>query len=120
MNIRVFGHIGLLIVAAAVLMVSGCAKSTHPVVSEEAILDGEQLEQAQRLYAQLQREHSLHRDRKCLELAGTLLDYYPAFDRNDEVLSVAVQSAYRLDDYGQALTLTEEFRTKFPTSPLLD
>lgn len=121
MNLRVAGLAVLL--GALVLLGSGCAgggSGAARMESEEARLGTDQLVQAQRLYAQLQRDHSLHRDRKCLEVAGTLLDYYPAFERNDEVLSLAVQSAYRLEDLEQALALTDEFLTRFPGSPLAE
>lgn len=111
----------VLVLGTVAVLMTGCAGGrSNPVTDESARLGGDQMVQAQRLYAQLKREFSLHRDRKCLEIAGNLLDYYAPFDRNDEVLSMAVQSAYRLGDSKQALTLTEEFLEKFPESPLLD
>lgn len=110
----------LLLLVGAALLLPGCSGGAGKVETEEARLGTDQLVQAQRLYAQLQRDHSLHRDRKCLELAGSLLDYYPTFERNDEALSLAVQSAYRLDDLAQALALTDEFLNRFPDSPLVD
>ena len=51
------------------------------------IFPGRSLELAQRLFAQLQWEHSSHRYRKVLDIAANLLDYYPNFAHNDEVLS---------------------------------
>ena len=120
MIVRISGLVFLLL-AAGVLLLAGCGGGSGTGVSHDAgSLSQGQLDQAQRLYAQLKREFSLHRDRKCLELVGTLLDYYPGFDRNDEVLSLGVQSAYRLEDLNQALELTNEFLAKFPDSPLLD
>ncbi len=113
-------RLALLALALGVIGLSGCAKSNNPLINEEARLGGDKLAQAQTLYAQLKRDHSLHRDRSCLELAGNLLDYYSGFERNDEVLSLAVQSANRLGDLGQALALTDEFLVKFPQSPLFD
>lgn len=83
-------------------------------------LEGEQLAQARRLYAQLQRESSLQRDRKALDLAGNLLDYYPLFARNDEVLGMAVEAAQRLGDTGRALDLTDEMLAEHPDSPLVE
>jgi branched-chain amino acid transport system substrate-binding protein len=120
MNIRVLGLFLLAMLVGSALLVVGCGKAPDPVNDPQARLAGDGLAQAQRLYAQLKREHSLHRDRKSLEIAGTLLDYYPAFERNDEVLSLAVQSAYRLEDPHRALELTDEFLQKFPASALMD
>ena len=116
----VLGLIVLAMLAWTAGFMTGCAKSGNPLENQEARLAGDGLEQAQRLYAQLKREYSLHRDRNCLELAGNLLDYYPQFERNDEVLAMAVESAQRLEDYQQAITLTDEFLQKFPRSPLFD
>ncbi|MBK7046385.1 MAG: hypothetical protein IPH48_07675 [bacterium] len=59
-------------------------------------LSGSDQEQARRLYAQLKAASEQQRSRQCLELAGTLLDYYPAFDRNDEVLTLAVDAAAKV------------------------
>ncbi|PID78868.1 hypothetical protein CSB20_12905, partial [bacterium DOLZORAL124_64_63] len=83
-------------------------------------LDAKQRAQAERLYGQLQREASLHRDRKTLELAGNLLDYYPAFERNDEALSLAVEAADRLGDRPRARAFGDELLATRPTSPLVD
>ena len=87
--------------------------------SEEG-LDAKQRAQAERLYGQLQREVSLHRDRKTLELAGNLLDYYPTFERNDEVLSVAIEAADRLGDGPRARAFGDELLATQPASPLVD
>lgn len=83
-------------------------------------LERADLEQARRLYAQLKAAHDEQRSRQCLELAGTLLDYYAAFDRNDEVLDLAVESAARLGDRRHALFLTDELLGGHPDSPLVD
>ena len=83
-------------------------------------LKGGDLEQARRLYAQLRQAHDEQRARQSLELAGALLDYYPAFDRNDEVLTLAVDAAARLGDRRHALELTDELLTGHPDSPLVD
>jgi branched-chain amino acid transport system substrate-binding protein len=121
MLIRKVGLGAMLLLGLAALLAGGCAKSGQTRTgSPEPTLAADQVAQAQRLYAQLKREHSLHRDRKSLELAGTLLDYYPTFERNDEVLSLAVQSAYRLEDLRLSLELTDEFLERFPASPLTD
>jgi ABC-type branched-subunit amino acid transport system substrate-binding protein len=83
-------------------------------------LKGSDLDQARRLYSQLRAAHDEHRARQSLELAGTLLDYYPSFDRNDEVLTLAVDAAASLGDGRHALTLTDELLADHPDSPLLD
>jgi branched-chain amino acid transport system substrate-binding protein len=83
-------------------------------------LSGPDREQARRLYAQLKAASEQQRARQCLELAGTLLDYYPAFDRNDEVLTLAVDAAARLGDKRHALALTDELLADYPDSPLVD
>ncbi|MBK8166528.1 MAG: branched-chain amino acid ABC transporter substrate-binding protein [bacterium] len=83
-------------------------------------LKGADLEQARRLYAQLKSAHEEQRARQCLELAGTLLDYYPTFDRNDEVLVIAVAAADGVGDRRHALALSDELLADHPGSPLLD
>jgi len=114
--------IGLSIMATTVLLavvLTGCGGSSGSG-SESSSLSGVEFDQAQRLYGQLQREHSLHRDRKCLDIAGTLLDYYPNFSRNDEVLALAVDASARLNDTDRSLGLTDELLTRYPDSPLVD
>jgi branched-chain amino acid transport system substrate-binding protein len=115
----VLGWVVLSGLALLVLAGSGCG-GTSGGVSKEAALSGTELEQAQRLYSQLKREHSLNRDRKSLDLAGSLLDYYPNFARNDEVLTMAVDAAARLEDRERALGLTDELLARYPESPLID
>jgi ABC-type branched-subunit amino acid transport system substrate-binding protein len=105
--------------ALLVLVVGGCGGSSGGR-GRSGSLTGPDLEQAHRLYAQLQREHSLERDRKALDLAGSLLDYYPSFPRNDEVLGLAIGSAARLGDRQRALALTDELLARFGKSPLVD
>ncbi len=78
------------------------------------------LEQARRLYAQLKEASEEQRSRQALELAGTLLDYYPAFDRNDEVLVLGMEAAARLKDARQALSLADELLSRHQASPLVD
>lgn len=113
--------LSILLVATLLLAVilAGCGGSSSGGAGSGSMSQVDQ-EQAQRLYSQLKREYSLHRDRKCLDLAGTLLDYYPTFSRNDEVLTLAIESAARLDDRKRALGLTDELLTRFPESPLVD
>lgn len=78
------------------------------------------LEQARRLYAQLKDASEEQRSRQALELAGTLLDYYPAFDRNDEVLVLAMEAAARLKDARQSLSLADELLARYEGSALVD
>ena len=117
---RVLGGLVLVAVVLGLALVGGCGGQPNPVTDEQARLGEDQLVRAQRLYSQMKREFSLHRDRKVLQQAGNLLDYYKGFPRNDEVLSMAVQAASRLEDYQLALSLTDEFLTDFPGSSLLD
>jgi len=104
---------GLLAMAGLLMLASG------PTLADDK-LKGPDLEQARRLYAQLKAAHDEQRARQSLELAGTLLDYYPAFDRNDEVLVVAVEAAARLGDGTHALALTDELLNAYADSPLVD
>ncbi len=78
------------------------------------------LEQAHRLYAQLKAASEEQRARQTLELASTLLDYYPAFDRNDEVLVLAMEASAKLKDPRQALSLADELLASHQASPLVD
>jgi ABC-type branched-subunit amino acid transport system substrate-binding protein len=103
-----------------VVFAAGCGGSGGSGAGAEKSLTGTELDQAQRLYSQLKRESSLHRDRKALDLAASLLDYYPTFPRNDEVLTMAVTSAARLEDRNRALGLTDELLSRYPASPLVD
>ena len=107
---------GVLLVAFA----AGCGGSSGAGGGNQPPLSGTELDQAQRLYSQLKRENSLHRDRKALDLAASLLDEYPTFSRNDEVLTLAVTSAARLEDRKRALGLTDELLSRYPASPLVD
>lgn len=118
-----FGGLGLvtvLMVVGALAWTAGCSPSYQQDANTSEQLSGSKLEQAEKLYANLRREVSLHRDRKSLDLAGTLLDYYPAFDRNDEVLLLAVDAATRLEDLPRARALGDELLTRYPASPLVD
>jgi len=112
----------LLPLACVVVLGSGLAGcgGTASGPSAESTLSDSDLEQAERLYSQLKREYSLQRDRKSLDLAGSLLDYYPSFARNDEVLTLAIGAAARLGDTERALGLTDELLTRYPHSPVVD
>jgi len=108
------------ILMALLIVTTGGCGGTGGGSSSEGSLRGDDLDQAERLYSQLKREYSLEHDRKALDLAGNLLDYYPAFVRNDEVLLLAVDSADRLADTTRALDLTDELLTLYPQSALVD
>jgi len=111
--------VGVVLVLSVVLVVAGCGGSSAGARGAES-LQGTELDQAQRLYAQLKRAESLHQDRKSLDLTNTLLDYYPTFSRNDEVIAVAVEAAARLNDRDRALGLTDELLARYPESLLVD
>ena len=116
----------LRMILAAVLLVAGlawiagCGGTGLSSGPASVGLAGEELAQAQRLYAQLVMEHQLHRDRKSLEIAGNLLDYHARFQRNDEVLDMGIDSAARLGEVGRARRFVTELVNLFPNSPLLD
>jgi branched-chain amino acid transport system substrate-binding protein len=110
----------VILLLGGLLWLTGCAPSSQQDVSSEQKLSGKDQEQAEKLYSQMRREFSLHRDRKTLEIAANLLDYYPAFARNDEVLAIAMDSATRLEDLGQARNLGDELLNRYPMSPLVD
>lgn len=114
------GLVTMVLAFGAMAWIAGCSPSYQEDINTSQDLTGSQLIQAEKLYANLRREVSLNRDRKSLELAGTLLDYYPAFDRNDEVLLLAVDSATRLEDLPRARSMGEELLTRYPASPLVD
>lgn len=107
--------------ATAVAVTAAIFAATFAATAQAGpALKGADLEQARRLYAQLKSAHEDQRARQCLELAGTLLDYYPAFDRNDEVLAIAVAAADGVGDRRHALALSDELLADHPGSPLLD
>ncbi len=106
--------------ALAMILSAGCSPSYQQDVDGSQELMGKELEQAEKLFANLRQEVSLHRYRKSLHLAGTLVDYYPAFARNDEVLAMAMDSATRIGDIPQARGLGDELLLRYPQSPLLD
>lgn len=111
---------GLSAVLCLLLWLPGCGSSGGGIVNDGSRLEGKNLERANRLYGQLQREVSLGRDRKSLELSATLLDYYPTFNRNDEVLVLALEASDRLGDSREARALGDELLGRYPTSPMVD
>lgn len=115
-----WGIVPLVLTIWVLAWAAGCSPSYRQDANNNQELSGAKLEQAEKMYADLRLEVSLHRDRKSLDLAGTLLDYYPAFDRNDEVLLLAVGSATRLEDLPRARSFGDELLSRYPASPLVD
>lgn len=112
----IFGRHGRLAAMLLMVMAVACAA---PARAGDGLRKPD-LEQARRLYAQLKAASEEQRARQTLELAGTLLDYYPAFDRNDEVLVLAMEAAAKLKDLRQSLSLADEMLARHPGSPLVD
>ena len=55
-----------------------------------------------------------------MNLADTILNQFPTFSRNDEVLAVAGDSAARSGDVPRALDLTDQLLTRYPASPAVE
>jgi len=69
---------------------------------------GTEADQADRLFARVQKEHGYQRDRQVIDLVRSLQADFPDYRRLDEALALAVESARRLDDLPTALALTDE------------
>ena len=110
---------GTLLLPMVVLLglsgLSGCGSGGRPAGPATGPA-GADLEQAQRLYGKLVREHSLHRDAEALAAAGALLEQYPTFSPGDEVLFLAFDSSARLGRAPEALDLADRLLTRFPVS----
>ncbi|MCK5713684.1 MAG: hypothetical protein KAI25_13255, partial [Hyphomicrobiaceae bacterium] len=100
------------------LVLSGCASRSADRPSAGKPLSGDDLQRADQIFAQMRQEHSLLLDAKALDLANELLERYPTYSRNDQVLGLAVISAQRLGDQRQALRFVDEFMKTQPGSPL--
>ncbi|MBU8870448.1 MAG: ABC transporter substrate-binding protein [Gemmatimonadales bacterium] len=109
-----------LMVVVGLGWMAGCGGTRPASVTSSVGLEGPELAHAKRLYAKMVMEHQLHRDRKTLEIAGNLLDYHSRFQRNDEVLDMAIDSADRLGEISRARRFVTELLTLFPESPLFD
>ncbi len=96
--------------------ISGCGSGGKPETATDQ-LAGSDLEQAERLFFRLTREHSLQRDGEVLAVADVILEQYPTFVRNDEVLDLAIDSAGRLGRHERALDLTDQLLDRYPHSP---
>jgi ABC-type branched-subunit amino acid transport system substrate-binding protein len=113
----------LLLIAcgAASLLVGGCGggRRAEPESDSQLELDREDLVRADRLFANMQREHDLHRDGQALQLGFELLDRYPSYQRRGEVARLAIASARRLGDVSAGRRLVAEFLAEQPESPYL-
>ena len=94
---------------------SACSSGGRPAGDLDQ-LSGADREQADHLYQILTREHSLHRDKQALAAADALLTQYPTYQRNEEVLFMAVDSAAGLGDNQRALDLTDQLVLRYPAS----
>ncbi len=95
--------------------ISGCGSGGKPETGTDQ-LAGSDLEQAERLFFRLTREHSLQRDGEALAVADVILEQYPTFVRNDEVLDLAIDSAGRLGQQERALDLIDQLLDRYPDS----
>ncbi len=109
----------LLLVWLGLCGLSGCGSGGKPGGRPDQ-LTGSELEQAERLFFKLTREHSLQRDSEALAVANAILTQYPAFARNDEVLFLAIDSAARLTDPQRALDLTDQLLDRYPDNPQVE
>lgn len=94
---------------------SGCGSSGGPSASSEE-LSGQELDEAESLFYRVNKEHSLQRDLETLGTADVLLTLYPGYERNDEALDMAIDSAVRLEQFDRALSLTDQLLEAHPTS----
>ena len=114
--LRVGGTPVLLIAAwLGLCCLAACSSGGRPAVGSGQ-LSGAELEQADHLFQILTREHSLHRDKQALAAADALLTQYPAYSRNEEVLSLALDSAVGMGDTPRALDLTDQLVLSYAES----
>ncbi len=98
---------------------SGCGTGGKPDSGTDQ-LTGSELEEAERLFFRLTREHSLQRDTEAVAVADVILKQYPTFGRNDEVLILAIDSEVRIGHRERALNLTDQLLQRYPGSPEVD
>lgn len=117
-------HRSRILLPAAVLLaaalVAGCAVGGRRSGDDREPLAGTRLQQAERHAQDARRQFDLEEFGKVLDQVGTLLDYYPEFEGNDQALGLAVTSAQRLGDQARALTLARELRDLHPGSGELE
>jgi branched-chain amino acid transport system substrate-binding protein len=109
--------LGLLLTLLLGLALQGCVKGIRPAEGPEPLLTDEERHEADRLFERAQQEHLLQRDRQALDLAFELLDRYGFYERNDEVMLLAVRAAQRLGDLTLGRQVAAEFLARYPTSP---
>jgi branched-chain amino acid transport system substrate-binding protein len=109
----------LLVIWIGLSGLSGCGTGGKPDGPADQ-MSGSQREQAEQMLSQLTRENSLQRDREAMSVADDILARFPQFDRNDEVLFLAIDSAARIPDESRALDLTDQLLARYPGSPLVD
>jgi len=98
---------------------AGCGSSGKPA-GPAGELAGSQLEQAERLLAELEQAQAAGRHDEVLNIADVILAQYPSFLRNDEVLALAGVSAVKTGDVPRALDLTDQLLTRYPRSGHLE
>jgi len=106
----------LLLIPAATLL-PGCASGPRPATEAVSTPSAQDQALADRLYARLQEEHGLERDRASLRLAYELLDHYADYPHLDHVSLLAARSARRAGAPDEALRLSGEFLGSWPGSP---
>ena len=74
------------------------------------------LAEANSLFQRLANNHSLQQDTEAVATAEVLVTLYPAYERNDEALVLAIDSADRLGQAGKALTFTDQLVEGHPSS----
>ena len=109
----------LLLIFAAVLL-TGCASGPRSSSQGGQVANNVQNEAlADRLYARLQEEHGMERDRASLRLAYELLDHYQGYAHMDHVSLIAARSARSAGSPDESLRLSGEFMAAWPDSPHL-
>jgi len=113
------GVCAICLVAVMAGWLAGCSTTGGGAETTATTLGAEQRVEADRLFDELRRQYSLHEDHRSLELANELLNGYPAYDRNDAALQMAIGSARRLGSFDRALRLVDLFTREFNDSPLV-
>lgn len=110
---------GLRIIALLLLVVlcGSCTRSIPPDREARLAALGPD---AQRLYAQLEWEHLLHRDAQVLEFGASLLETDPDHPFAPDVVVMMIVSALRLPDPERARELALSFPRRFPGSLQID